>query len=298
MTSNISPIQRDPAQRQCLIEAIEQSLPVSATVIGLVEIGSFAKDEAVPTSDTDTRAYIRAADETDLLVMANQRDPVGFGCTVERRGEARVYRIPYERFNEQLRSQVGGSIENRVSAGFIDVVHAEVLFEDMDRLPSQDHSMLFQSAIVYDPDNWIARWRSRLKGIATPALIAMYRTQVMIRTFEQLPSYAATPGAHRGAHQWLLQAVRCIREATSLKSFAATGEFLFRKIDVLSASTSLSPTSRDLIAQLYDWKCDPKVREEIPSSIGIGERTWPRRYAELTPAVQEAVAELLIEVPE
>ena len=293
MTPSISPIQRDPAQRQCLIEAIEQSLPVSATVVGLVEIGSFAKDEAVPTSDTDTRAYARAAEETDLLVMADQRDPMGLDRTIEQRGQISVHRMPYERFNEQLRSQVGGSIENRVSAGFIDIRHAEVLFEDMDRFPSQDHSMLFQSAIVYDPETWIARWRSRLKGIVTPALIAMYRTQVMIRAFEQLPSYATNPGAHRGAHQWLLQAVRCIREATSLRSFAASGEFLFRKSDVLAASTSLSASSRDLIAQLYAWKCDPGVREEIPSSIASGEKTWPQRYTELTSAIQEAVAELL-----
>lgn len=298
MNPSISPIQRDAAQRQCLIEAIEQSLPVSATVVGLVEIGSFAKGEAVPTSDTDTRAYVRAADETDLLVMADQRDPVGFGCAIEQRGDTRVQRMPYERFNEQLRSRVGGSIENKVSAGFIDIVHAEVLFEDMDRFPSQDHSMLFQSAIVYDPENWVAQWRSRLKGVVTPALITMYRTQVTIRAFEQLPSYAANPGAHRGAHQWLLQAVRCIREAASLKNFAASGEFLFRKSDVLTASTSLSATSRDLVAQLYDWKCDPRLREEIPTSIAIGEETWPQRYTEFTPAIQEAVAELLVEVPE
>jgi hypothetical protein len=158
--------------------------------------------------------------------------------------------------------------------------------------------MLFQSAIVYDPENWITRWRSRLKGIVTPALIAMYRTQVMIRAFEQLPSYAANPGAYRGTHQWLLQAVRCIREATSLRSFAASGEFLFRKSDVLAASRSLSATSRDLIAQLFAWKCDPHVREEIPSSTAIGEKTWPKRFIELTPAVQETVAELLVEVPE
>lgn len=51
---------------------------------------------------------VRAADEIDLLVMTDQRDPVGLGCTIEQRGEARVYRMPYERFNEQLRSQVGG----------------------------------------------------------------------------------------------------------------------------------------------------------------------------------------------
>jgi len=56
--SQQSELAQNPAKLQQYIHLLEAALGHDAKIVGILEIGSFAKGEAVPTSDTDTRVYI------------------------------------------------------------------------------------------------------------------------------------------------------------------------------------------------------------------------------------------------
>ena len=54
----LSGLAQNPAKLQRYIQLLEDALGHEAKIVGILEIGSFAKGEAVPTSDTDTRVYV------------------------------------------------------------------------------------------------------------------------------------------------------------------------------------------------------------------------------------------------
>jgi hypothetical protein len=291
-----SPIQQDPEQLAAFLAAIKDALPGESEVVGVVEIGSYAKGEALPGSDTDTRVYIKSCGPLNVVMMSDSEVPTGLVEFVHGRDELTLNRIGYGEFNRAIVERLRDKVDNRPSAGFIDVRFAEFLFADLGKYPTQDHSMLFQSSIVYDPENWIRRQREELDGKVTPGLIEMYLRQVTTRAHEQLPWYAANPDNRRGFHQWLLKAVRTIREAISLRNYTSTGRFLFRKEEVLRWIRCLDSESRQSIEQIYTWKCSLDVRAEVKSSFEKGEDTWRERFAEMTPIIQKIVDDLLLDV--
>jgi len=238
------------------VAAIEDTFHGDIAVAGIVEIGSFAKGEAIPISDTDTRIYIR---ESDILYANFAKDgdhPAGFQeFLAEDRGMEQRF-LSYPNFNTEIRQRLIGKVDNKISCGFIDVAHAEFLFDNLNLYPTQDHSMLFQSTIVHDPDN------------------------------------------KRGPHQWLLKAVRCVREVIALQSYWKTGQFIFLKDDALQAAKEFDHALFKLIEQLYNWKCDFEIRQEIVSSFEVGDMRWQSRFKELTPTVQELVDRVVGQVPE
>jgi predicted nucleotidyltransferase len=62
MSSTFSPehseLATNPTKLQQYVEALEAAFGHSTRLVGILEIGSFAKGEAVPSSDIDTRVYV------------------------------------------------------------------------------------------------------------------------------------------------------------------------------------------------------------------------------------------------
>jgi predicted nucleotidyltransferase len=51
-------LERKPDKLQTYVQMLEDALGCQARVVGVLEIGSYAKGEAVPSSDIDTRVLV------------------------------------------------------------------------------------------------------------------------------------------------------------------------------------------------------------------------------------------------
>ena len=247
-----SPVQRDCLQLKSVLVALERILP-EAKAVGAVEIGSYAKGEAVEDSDSDLRVYIRCPDILYVLAMHEEEDqPVGLAEYLGTQPQMETVRVYIGSLIKDINARIDGAVENEVHIGFVDVDFADFLFSHMDRYPTQDHAMLFQSTVLHDPEGWIQSQRRRLADIRPPAgLVEMYLTQARRRALELLPHYAESPPAARGADQWLLEAVRSVREAVALRGLIEDGAFVYRRDDVLAWIRRRDEVYAELITKLY-----------------------------------------------
>lgn len=71
-----SELATNPTKLQRYVDALEAAFGHSTRVVGILEIGSFAKGEAVPSSDIDTRIYVTSpAAYLVNLGIANDQGP-------------------------------------------------------------------------------------------------------------------------------------------------------------------------------------------------------------------------------
>lgn len=288
-----SKFERNGAQISTFVRILEGSFSTSVSVVGIVEIGSFAKGEAIPASDSDTRVYIRCPEATFVNLISDPDGPPGLTEYLASDSGPEPIFLQWSTFNAPVRNRLREEIEGNISFGVLDVSLADFLFNHLEQFPTQDHSMLFQSNIVYDPHQWISRWRKQLEGQVFLSQVRLYIEQVLARARNGLPWYVANPGNPRGPQQWLLQAVRCIREAVSAQSYAQTGHFTFKKDTVLERLQQLSPSDVSLVNTLYEWKCDQLIRQEISRAFADGEDIWQDRFGVLTPKIQALVEQIV-----
>lgn len=289
--SSHSEFERDLAQIRTVIRTLEQSFPFSISVIGIVEIGSFSKGEAIPSSDVDTRIYIKCPEAT--FINGEPDEPPGLTEYLASNSVPEPILLHWNTFNNPVRERLRDEVEEKISFFFIDTSFAEFLFDHIETIPTQDHSMLFQSNIIYDPQQWLAGWRSRLSGRIFQSQVRLYLEQALRRAKNGLPWYLDNPGNPRGPQQWLLQAVRCIREAVSAQSYAQTGHFVFKRDAVLERLRKLSVGDSSFVEMLYSWKCDQSVREDIGRAFAGGEDAWQVRFKVLTPKIQSLVEQIV-----
>ena len=80
-----SELATNPIKLQHYVEALEVAFGNSTRVVGILEIGSFAKGEAVPSSDIDTRIYVTSpAAYLVNLGIANDQGPPLYDGFVKR----------------------------------------------------------------------------------------------------------------------------------------------------------------------------------------------------------------------
>ena len=287
-----SPVQRDRSQLEAVLAALESELP-GAKVIGAVEIGSYAKGEAIEESDSDLRAYIRCTDTVYVLAMNEGDQPVGLTEFLDTQSRVNTEGVYIGSLIRDINSRQDGVVDNEVHIGFADAEFADFMFSDLGRFPTQDHAMLLQSIVLHDPEGWIQAQRARLARMQPPAgLVNMYLAQVRRRAFETLPWYAEGSSNFRSADQWLLEAVRSIREAVALRSFVTEGAFVFHMNDVLAWVEQCDSVDRDLVSKLYRWKCDSATRAAVRANYAEGKSDWVDIFAQLTPEVQDVVRNL------
>jgi len=288
-----SEFERNAIQISTFVRILEESFFTPVAVGGIVEIGSFAKGEAIPASDSDTRVYIRCPAATFVNLVGESDEPAGLSEYLASARAPEPILLHWSTFNAPIHYRLREEIDGKISFGLIDASFAEFLFRHLEQFPSQDHSMLFQSNLIYDPQQWISRWRNQLGGRIFQSQVRLYREQAVARAREGLPWYLANPGNPRGPQQWLLQAVRCVREAVSAQSYAQTGHFTFKKDAVLERLQELSPGEVSLAKRLYDWKCAPSIRQEIGRAFAAGDEVWQARFRELTPQIQALVEQIV-----
>jgi hypothetical protein len=267
-------------------------------VVALLEIGSFAKEEAVPTSDIDTRVYIEGADRCVINLLHEPEPPQAFKEFVVQREGCRPLVLEWDAFNEPVSNRVSEALGVPITLAVVDTSYASFLLDRVGDYPSDEHSFLFQNNVLYDPDRFIANRRAALDGLVIPDLVHYYRDRVRWR-LERMAVYAkphpadGVKLAESGQILWGAHAVRCLRDAVAARSYAETGRFVYRKRDVLCFVAERYPQHTAIVAEVYSWKTDSEVRAQMVREFREAPTSLYAQFKAATLALHRAVEEIL-----
>jgi hypothetical protein len=258
-------------------QLLAETIGHNAKIEGIIEIGSYAKGEAVPGSDIDTRVYVSSPDfylwqtsgsrHSDLKQKEAEKKFSGFlQTTIER---PRLM-LDWSGFNDPIAKKLCEQLGINIEFGLADSRFADYELQHLDTLPSAEHQLLLESNIVFDPNGFLAGKKSAIEGKIYPPLVKFYQERYLnnlpfeIYTHLQPQEMDKWKLEKSRQIQWVKWAVRSIRDAVGAKSYLQNGKLLYKKEDVLNyCSASLPAEDMTLIEELYQWKTDPATREQM-----------------------------------
>ncbi|MEK9165670.1 MAG: nucleotidyltransferase domain-containing protein [Patescibacteria group bacterium] len=256
---------------------LEEAIGHRFKVDGIIEIGSYAKGEAVPGSDIDTRVYVSSPDfyirqtsGSRLSVARQKEEEQKFSDFLQTVAEKPRHTLDWFEFNDPTAKKLCEQLGINIEFGLADSRFAEYELRNLNSLPSAEHQLLLESNLVFDPSSFLAIRKSEIKGKVYPPLAKLYQE----RYLDSLPFEIYT---HLQPHdmdkwkleksrqiQWVNWAVRSIRDAVGAESYIQNGKLIYRKEDVLNfCAASLPPEDVTLIKELYHWKTNPLTREQM-----------------------------------
>jgi len=262
-----SEFERNPTKLTRFVELLEVAFGYQARVVGVLEMGSFAKGEAVPSSDIDTRIYVASPHVyfDNHFVTPDQAPPLYEDfCAVHPPLPRRDY--TWSTFNEPVIEHISAALPASFEFAFVDQGYAAYELTRLADHPSFEHSILLQSNLLYDPDGFLTEARQQLQGRIFAPLVDRYTSQFLDQLSPRLyacltpDSFDAFKLAKSGQIQWVQQAVRAVRNAVATKSYCTTGTFLYKKSDVLAFVEHYLPAELAFVQELYRWKSDATVR--------------------------------------
>lgn len=262
-----SELERKPAKLKRFVELLEAALGHQSRVVGILEIGSFAKGEAVATSDIDTRIYVTSpAVYLVNLGVADDKGPPLYEDFVRCYPPLPRQEYAWWIFNDTVMANISAALPANIEFGFVDQRYAAYELTRFADHPSFEHSILLQSNLLYDPTAFLHKARTQLQGRIFAPLAQHYTAQFLDKLSPRLYT-CLTPDtfdpfklAKSGQIQWVQQAVRAVRNAVAAKSYLTTGSFVYKKADVLAFYERYLPEEAPFIQELYQWKTDPTVR--------------------------------------
>lgn len=262
-----SELERNPAKLKQFVKLLEVALSYRTRVVGILEIGSFAKGEAVPTSDIDTRIYVTSPTVYLVnLAFANDQGPLLYDDFALCHPPLPRQAYAWWAFNETVMANISAALPANIEFGFIDQRYAAYELTRLADHPSFEHSILLQSNVLYDPDGFLAEAQQQLQRRIFAPLAEQYTRQFLNQLSPRLyagltlDSFDAFKLAKSGQIQWVQQAVRAVRNTVAAKSYLSTGSFVYKKADVLAFYERYLPEEAPFIQELYQWKTDPTVR--------------------------------------
>lgn len=287
-------LERDPAKLECYVANLENAFGSRVQVIGILEIGSYAKGEAVSSSDIDTRVYVTSPD-VYLFNAFGEPAPPRYDEFVRDYGRLPRQDYTWADFNEPAAEQISNALSCQVELGFVDQRYAAFELAHLDRHPSLEHALLFQSNILHDPAGFLQGKRRQLRDAIFESLCAFYRERLHDRLSRRLPAFLKPNpwDAYKldkgGQIQWVQQAVRCLRDAVALKTYALSGEFVYQKQDVLAFCRQYLPDDLAFVQTLYEWKTDPEVRTDMVEAFRQDKHPWFKRFEAQMPRLKAVI---------
>lgn len=300
MSSSFSPehseLATNPTKLQRYVEALEAAFGHSTRVVGILEIGSFAKGEAVPSSDIDTRIYVTSpAAYLVNLAFTNDQGPPLYDDFVRCHPPWPRREYAWWTFNETVMADISAALPANLEFGFVDQRYAAYELTRLADHPSFEHSILLQSNVLYDPTGFLQSARTQLQGRIFAPLVQHYTAQFLDNLSPRLyasvspDSFDAFKLAKSGQIQWVQQAVRALRNAVAAKSYLATGSFIYKKADVLAFYANHLPAEAPFVQELYQWKTDTTVRAAMVEEFSRSPARLYARFREAMPQVETIV---------
>ncbi|MBI5305089.1 MAG: hypothetical protein HY868_23355 [Chloroflexi bacterium] len=297
-----SELERDSGKLHRYVQLLENALGDHARVVGILEIGSFAKGEAVPTSDIDTRVFVtsptryfwQAVMGMFSAMQLAEREQF-YTRFVEQHDGLPRRDYTWSDFNQPVAEKIAAELGANIEFGIADARYAEFEFERLDESPMENHSFLFQSNIIHDPHNWLSCWRARLRGQHFPILEKFYRA----RYLDELPAevyWFLKPDSldyfklkKSRQIQWVKWAVRCLRDAAATRVFIATGDFIYKKPHVLAFYRENLPDDFGFVAEIYAWKTDVAIRDRMVDDFARDASKYFALFRERMPRLEAIV---------
>lgn len=286
------------------INLLEEEIGHSFRVDGILEIGSYAKEEAVPVSDIDTRIYVSSPDfylwQTSGSRFNDSRQKEDeekfFEFLKSNKDEKPRLKLDWFDFNEPAAKRICEKLSLNIEFGLADSRVAAHELNNLETMVSVEHQLILESNIIYDQKDCIGKIKAQIEGKIYPPMVDFYKK----RYLDQLPFEIYT---HLTPHkmdkfklaksqqiQWIKWAVRAIRDAVGAKEYSENGRFIYKKKDVLNfCSSRLKREDVDLIEELYKWKTDPEIRREIVE----GFLKNPNKYFSLFKKYTEKMEEMI-----
>lgn len=275
---NHSELETNPEKIAEYVKLLEKELGHNFVVDGILEIGSYAKGEAVPGSDIDTRVYVSSPDfylrqtssgrfrdskqtETDKRIAG----------LIQANGEKPILNIDWYDFNDPVAKKLCQELGINIEFGLTDSRFAEDEIQHLDQVPSfLEHQILLESNLIYDPHSLLERVRSVIDKKTHPTMAKFYQQRYLdalppeIYEHLQPHQFDAWKLEKSRQIQWLKWAVRSIRDAVGSKTYLQESRMIYKKEDILNFCRQfLSPEDFSLVAELYKWKTDPQEREKM-----------------------------------
>ncbi len=275
--SNHSILESNPKHINKYITFLEREIDHDFKVVGITEIGSFAKDEAVPSSDIDTRIYVSSPNFYLMQTSENRLSDIKpkttknkFQNFLKTSQIKQLLTLNWYEFNLPASKKAFTQLNLNIEFGLVDARFAQHELKRLNVKSTSEHQLLLESNIIFDPTSLLANLRSEINGKIYSPVAKFYQK----RYLDNLPFEIYT---HLEPHemdsfkleksnqiQWVKWAVRSIRDAIGAKSYIHTGKLIYKKEDIFSfCSKYLAQKDYIFIKKLYSWKIDPKIRKRM-----------------------------------
>lgn len=303
---NHSELESDNKKTEKYIELLEKKIGHNFKVDAIIEMGSYAKGEAVPGSDIDTRVYISSPSHyfrqtsgsrfSDSKQAENDKLFSDFFRTTE---EKPCLVLDWFEFNEPTAREISKTIGANIDFGLTDSRLAVYELTQLSIRPTQEHQLILQSNIVYDERGWLKEKKSEIEGVRFSPLISFYQERYLdklpfeIYTHLQPQKFDTLKLKQSHQIQWVKWAVRSLRDAIGTKVYIQTGKFIFKKDDVLNfCREHLSADDLKIIEELYSWKTDPKIREKMVNDFLNDQKRCFVLFSEYTKKLEKIVEKI------
>lgn len=307
---NHSVLELDPELTGEYARFLEEAIGHEFKVDGIIEMGSYAKGEAVPSSDIDTRVYLSSPNfyiwqtsGNHFSIARQQEDEQKFSDFLKTVTEKPRLTLDWFEFNNPTAKEFWERFDINIEFGLVDSRFAEYELKNLQKLPSVEHQLLSESNLVLDPDGFLDKRKSEIEGKIYPPLTKFYQE----RYLDSLPSeiYRHLQPHERDKWkleksrqiQWVNWALRSIRGAVGTKSYIQNGKLIYKKEAVLNfCSAFLPPEDVTLIKEFYRWKTDPAERERIIEDFLVNPDKYFALFKECTTAL-EAIVKRIKDLP-
>jgi len=304
--SDHSFLETDHQKFEQYLAMVQRALGANRSIVGVIEIGSYAKGEAVPESDADTRIYATAPDAYLRLTMgrihqSQSRMEVmdqAYARLEKEQGSLPVESRTWEDFSQPLSEALLREFGRPIDVGYTDARLVDLLLRDPGLGALPDFDLLQQSNVLYDPQGVLAGWKERLRGRKPPEIETFYRSRYLdALPFEIYGNLGADHAdvyklTHGGQIQWVKWAVRSLRDAVATKTWMQTGTFVYRKDDVLRWYQEHLPARFPFVRQIYRLKIDPLERKQLAERFLANAQECFAQFRSYMPELEQTVKEV------
>lgn len=297
-----SVLEKNKEKLEEYIKAIEEAIGHNTKVVGILEIGSFANSEGMEFSDIDTRVYVESENVYLWNVDGHASSEEIFNehkdlleKFILKYGKKPIVNFTWTEFNVPLWERLWDTLGIQIEFGLVDKRYAEFELDNLDLSPSNEHSFLLQSNIIYDPRGFLAGRKKKMEGKIFPTMVEFYSK----RFLGELPSeiYQSIEMSeadladirNRNKIQWIKRAVRCVREAVTTKLYISNGQIIHKKNDILSFYKKYVPEKYDFVAMLYDWKINPDTRKIMIQECLKDPHLFSQKFQKLMPELEATI---------
>ncbi|MHB8830766.1 MAG: hypothetical protein ACYC44_01475 [Patescibacteria group bacterium] len=300
-----SELSQDQDKLKSLVEQLESRLGHQAKIVGILEIGSFTKNEAVPSSDSDLRIYVESPEiyfwqgwgANPKAKTKPEKENYFSAFEQVNPGLPRVT-YDWDAFNNPVSNELSGALNINFEFGITDSRFVEYQLDNLMTLPNGEYELLFQGRILYDPQKILLKWHQKHYGECYKSLCDFYQTRYLDRLLPEVAIH--TEPDHYDKHKieksgqilWVKWAVRAVRDAIASKTYQKNGKFVFKKEEILDFCKKYLPQHEDFINQLYAWKTDPIVRTKMVADFIANPTPFFEEFASLTPKLEAVVADI------